>query len=68
MAESLYAQVEGPKGTAEIYEVMTDANAAAGSVRPDDVWYEVRFKDQNVKCWQEGEAAATAHELVGLQF
>jgi len=54
MAESLYAQVEGPKGTAEIYEVVTDALAAAGSVRPDDVWYEVRFKGRSEKFWQEG--------------
>jgi hypothetical protein len=68
VAESLYASIEGPKGTAEIYEVVTDANAAIGSVRPDDVWYEVRFKGQNEKFWQEGEAAAAAHELAGLQF
>ena len=68
MAESLYATIEGPKGTAEIYEVTEDAAAAAGSVRPDSVWYEVRFKDQNLKCWQEGEAASTVHELAGLSF
>lgn len=68
MAETLYASLEGPKGTVEIYEVMTDTLAAAGSVRQDDVWYEVRFKGQSQKFWQEGEAAAAAHELAGLSF
>jgi len=60
--------VEGPKGIAQIYEVITDQEAVAGSVRQDNVWYEVRFQGQNQKFWQEGEAAATAHELAGLPF
>lgn len=65
MAESLYATVEGPKGTAEIYEV----NESEGSsVRPDNTWYEVRFKGNREKFWQEGEAAATAYELAGAEF
>jgi len=68
VAESLYASVEGPKGIAQIYEVITDQEAVAGSVRQDNVWYEVRFQGQNQKFWQEGEAAATAHELAGLPF
>ena len=69
MAEELYASVDGPKGTAEIYEV-SEGELAGGmiSVRPDSVWYEVRFQGQNQKFWQEGEAAAAAHELTGLKF
>ena len=69
MAEELYASVDGPKGTAEIYEV-TEGEQSGGmvSVRPDSVWYEVRFQDQKLKFWQEGEAAAAAHEFAGLKF
>ena len=69
MAESLYASVEGPNGTAEIYEVTSEAEPGGMiSVRPDSVWYEVRFKGQKQTFWQEGEAAATAHELAGVKF
>ena len=67
MAETLYASVEGPNGTAEIYEMTPDADAGT-SVRPDNVWYEVRFKGDKQTFWQEGEAAATAHELAGVKF
>ena len=69
MAEELYASIDGPKGTAEIYEVTEGQQAGAMvSVRPDSVWYEVRFKGEQQKFWQEGEAAAAAHEFVGLKF
>lgn len=65
MAESLYATVEGPKGTVEIFEVNESEES---SVRQDNTWYEVRFNGNSEKFWQEGEAAATAYELAGLQF
>ncbi len=69
MAEELYASVEGPKGTAEIYEVSEGEHPGGmTSVRPDSVWYEVRFQGQKQKFWQEGEAAAAAHEFAGLKF
>ena len=66
MPKNLYTSLEGPKGTVEIYEVNSDEEGI--SVRPDSVWYEVRFQGQNLKFWQEGEAAATAYELAGLEF
>ena len=62
MAEILYASVDGPKGTVEVYEI----SAAPDSARADTVRYEVRFGEQRLAFWQEGEAMVTAHELAGL--
>ncbi len=63
MAESLYASVEGPRGTAEVYEISEDSDSA----RADTVRYEVRFGSEKLSFWQEGEAMVTANELVGVQ-
>ncbi len=71
MAESLYTTIEGPKGRADVYEVTQDVQkdalqSNAGSSRPWDVRYEVRFGDDRQSFWAEGEAVTVAKGLAGL--
>ena len=62
MIEMLYASLEGPKGTVEVYEIVESEDSA----RADDVRYEVRFAKETLSFWQEGEAMVTANEMAGL--
>ena len=57
--ETVFATVEGPKGTAEIVEVVDDA---AGSLAPV---YEVRFNKKSTAYKTLGEAYIEAGEAVG---
>ena len=74
MQEELYLRVEGPKGTAEVFEVPVlvdmDRWAREGfeSRRQGDAVFQVRFGDQHYDFWQEGEAATVACELAGVPF
>ncbi len=72
MAETLYTTVEGPKGRADIFEVTQDIEkdplaSQAGSSRPWDIRYEVRFGNDRQSFWAEGEAVTVAKELAGVQ-
>ena len=58
MSESLYTTIEGPKGTAEVYQMAPDAS-------PWTVQWEVRFQGRRQACGAEGEAVLVAMELVG---
>ena len=71
MAESLYTTIEGPKGKADVFEVTQDVEkdaqtSSAGSSRPWDVKYEVRFGGQAQAFWAEGEAVTVAKQLTGV--
>ena len=74
MDEQLYLSVEGPNGTADIYEVPLEhepdrwADPEYESRRFGDAVFQVRFKDQRFDFWQEGEAATVACELAGVPF
>lgn len=74
LTESLYLSVEGPNGLVEVYEVPVSAErdrwAREGweSRRQGDAVFQVRFKDQRLDFWQEGEAATVACELAGVPF
>ena len=74
MDESLYATVEGPNGTAEIFEVNQIVEpdrlyiGFGSSTRIWDVQYEVRFGSQRQSFWQEGEAATVACQMVGIPY
>lgn len=71
MNETLYLVVEGPKGKAEVFEVIQevpkDAQQREGwvSSRPGDTRYDVRFAGASQSFWSEGEAAIAAQELAG---
>ncbi len=62
MAEerNLLTTVDGPNGSAEVYEVYDD-----GSTMPH---YEVRFKDVVRSFQAEGAASIEATELVGISL
>ena len=72
MGETLYTSVEGPKGTADIFEVTQEIesdrlrNESMGSSRPWDVKYEVRFGSEVQAFWAEGEAVTVAKQLTGV--
>ncbi len=74
LTEQLYLKVEGPNGTAEVFEVPVNTRpdrwASEGweSRRQGDAVFQVRFKDQRLDFWQEGEAATVACELAGVPF
>ena len=57
--ETVFATVEGPKGTAEIVEVVDEA---AGPLSPE---YQVRFKGKSTAYKTLGEAYIEAGEAVG---
>ncbi len=58
--EILLAEVEGPKGTAEIFEV-AKTNGASGEVE-----YSVVFEGERREVPRFGEAHIVANELVGI--
>ncbi len=73
MAETLYAEMEGPKGKAQVYEVTQESgwflwNGMPSRTSTSDMLYEVRFGDLRESFWQEGEAATVAWELVGMPY
>jgi hypothetical protein len=57
--EEPVAVIEGPKGTAEIYETMSTAEHL--------MEYHVKFKDETQTFNNLGEAYLTAGELAGTQ-
>ena len=71
MAEALYTTIEGPKGRADVYEVTQQIEkdtlqSNAGSSRPWDIRYEVRFGSERQSFWAEGEAVTVAKEMAGV--
>ncbi|MSQ28108.1 MAG: hypothetical protein EXR51_08230 [Dehalococcoidia bacterium] len=74
MGEELYTSIEGPKGTADIYEITPESamdewqRAGFGSARPGDVRYEVRFGKTRQAFLVEGEAASVTCELAGVAY
>jgi hypothetical protein len=71
VSESLYTTIEGPKGRADVYEVTQEIEkdaqqSAAGSSRPWDIRYEVRFGGERQSFWAEGEAVTVAKEMAGV--
>lgn len=59
MSEELFATVDGPKGSAEIFEVSPDPN------KPGLSEYEVRFQGRSVSYKTLGEAYIEAGDLSG---
>jgi hypothetical protein len=71
MAESLYVSLEGRNGKADVYEITVDVDkdkyqSGAGSSRPWDIKYEVRYGAQVQEFWAEGEAVTVAKTLAGV--
>ena len=62
MEKEHYFTVEGPKGKAEIYEIVPDNER--GSYEPS---YEVEYAGRTQAFGSEGEAVTAAQELVGAE-
>ena len=62
MEKELYFTVEGPKGKAEIFELVPDNER--GSYEPT---YEVEYSGKTQSFSSEGEAVTAAQELVGAE-
>jgi len=64
VGRELYLTVEGPKGKAEVFEVVDDQPDSDGRV----VWeprYEVAFASSATQYSSEGEAITVAHQVTG---
>ena len=67
MSRELYFTVEGPKGKAEIFEIVSEATSGADTQHPWEPEYEIQFQGKSETYRSEGEAITAAQELVGAQ-
>jgi hypothetical protein len=61
---TLLRTIEGPKGKAEVYEILEASNSDA-TIGGEVVNYEVRFNNETRSARALGEASLVAEELAG---
>lgn len=65
--KELYFTVEGPRGKAEIFEIVPDGADGTGPERSWEPVYELQFGGRTEPYASEGEAITVAQQLVGAQ-
>lgn len=67
MAKELYFSVEGPKGKADIFEIVSEARDGTDTEHTWEPEYEVQFQGRAETFASEGGAITAAQEWVGAQ-
>ncbi len=67
LSKELYFTVEGPKGKAEIFEIVPEEANGADTEHSWAPEYQVIFEGASNVYTSEGEAITAAQELVGAQ-
>lgn len=67
MAKELYYTVEGPRGRAEIFELVSEATAGTDQAHTWGPQYQVQFGEKTETYPSEGEAITAAQEMVGAE-
>ena len=65
MSRELYFTIEGPRGKAEIFELVSEAANGADADHSWEPEYEVHFEGNSQTFASEGEAITAAQQLVG---